>query len=162
MTESECAKALSQLGGLPLRTIGRACNLLWLQFGQWREVPERRGGTKTVGQWALHVQGEWSLSRLGKPVTSNADYYVNEEGQDLGDHWDTPGNSQFDAIATRLRAHFESSPPLVTSVKCGPQGAFSLDFNDGTTLDVSPGRADGEESWRLFQPATDARHFVVS
>lgn len=162
VTEPECEQALSRVVGLPLRTIGRACNLLWLHFGQWREVPDRGGRTKTVGEWALHVQGEWTLSKLWQPVTSSADYYVSPDGQDLGNDWDRPGSSQFDAAAAALSAAWDSSPPIVASVNCAPNGAFFVTFNDGMILSVAHIETEGDESWRLFNPGTDNPHFVVS
>lgn len=42
-------QALTPLVGLRLRRAGRAANMLWVQFGEMREVAAYRGGAKTVG-----------------------------------------------------------------------------------------------------------------
>jgi len=44
-------QALAPILGQPLRSIGRAANMVWLHFGELREIPTRDGGTKMVGDW---------------------------------------------------------------------------------------------------------------
>src|SRR5215469_14810182 len=142
-------QALAVLIGLPLRSLGRAGHMLWLHFGEWREVPDRRkGGTRTVGEWALHVQCEWSISKTGSPVISSADFSMNPNGDDLGDDRDTFGASLFDQAAAGLRAEFETKPPRVTSISCGDGDGFSVSFDDGSQLEVLPGESRNTEAWR--------------
>ena len=47
-------KALQVLIGKPLWSSGRAADLEWFQFGQRKTVKGARGGTKEVGEYALH------------------------------------------------------------------------------------------------------------
>jgi hypothetical protein len=161
MTVSDNYLALAPLVGLPLRTIGRASNLLWLHFGEWRTVPAARGGTRTVGQWALHIQCDWSISKFGSPVISSADYYVSPKGADLGNDWDITGANRFDQLANTLRAEFETAPLNVASMDCGDAGMFSMRFDDGSELIALPVEGGLDEAWRLFQPGTELAHFVV-
>jgi hypothetical protein len=153
--------ALSRLIGLPLCAIGRACDLPWLHFGELKEITIRPGDNRTVGEWALHIQDRWDISKSGSAVVSNADYYVDSRGQDLGADWDIVGANRFDTVARDLRAAFESAPRRVKSVACGDAEAFSLTFDDGSELRVLPAEGQGREAWRLFQPGNLETHFVA-
>jgi hypothetical protein len=153
-------QALTPVVGLPLRCIGRAANLLWLHFGEMRTVPARGGGTKTFGQWAIHVQCPWRICQLGRIVVAYHDYYYSPEGDALDD-WDSPGKSRFDSLAAGLCAEFEARPPVVASVAPDDVGGFSLLFVADYRLDVFPDDSDdSSERWRVFQPGDTSKHFV--
>src|SRR5688572_24733441 len=155
--------ALTPLVGLPLCCAGRAANMLWVQFGEMHEVAAYRGGTKTVGDWAIHVQCAWRLCRRGRIELAYRDYYCSPEGNALDD-WDTPGKSRFDHLAEILNADFEATRPCVLSVTTDDVGGFSLALSEDYRLDVFPddsSRDDYSEHWRLFEPASDKEHFVV-
>ncbi len=158
---SDTQHALQLLTGLPLRTIGRSADLLWMNFGEWRETPDHRGGTRIVGEWALHIQCDWRFSKSGYPTLSPADYHVGPQGREIGEGWDIIGANRFDAIAQALRAAFETAPPRVTAVGVEPAGRFAMDFDDGSRLVVHPGEDGDDEAWRLFEPGTDRAHIVM-
>src|SRR5208282_3266343 len=80
-------QALAPLVGLPFRHIGRATNLLWLHFGELHEVPRSRGGTKVVGDWAVHVQCPWRLIQHGQILVGYHDFYHTPDG-DTPEDWD--------------------------------------------------------------------------
>jgi len=163
MNTTAIQQALTPLVGLPLRSIGRAANLLWLHFGEMREVATRRGGTKTVGDWAIHVQCAWLLCRDGRIVVAYRDYYYSPDGDALDD-WDTPGKSRFDQSATALSVEFASASPSVLSVTTDDVGGFSLALGHDYRLDVFPDDSSHDEyaeHWRLFEPQADSEHFVV-
>jgi hypothetical protein len=154
-------QALAPIVGLPLRCIGRAANLLWLHFGEMRSAGTRGGGTKTVGEWAIHVQCPWRICRHGHIVVACQDYYCSPGGEALDDDWDSPGKSRFDSLATILCTEFETRPPVVSSVNVDEVGGFSLNFNAGYRLDVFPADSnDSSEDWRVFQPGSGNKHFV--
>jgi hypothetical protein len=153
-------QALSPLVGLPLRAIGRATNMLWLQFGEMREVPARGGGTKNVGDWALHIQCPWRLCRPGQIVVGYHDFYYDLTGKPLDD-WDKPGHSRFDHAAAALRRQFETSPPLVDSATPDDVGGFTLRLSPDYQIDVFPTSGDDStEHWRVFRPGDLDSHFV--
>jgi len=152
--------ALAPLEGLPLRSLGRAANLLWLHFGTLREVPTRSGGTKTVGDWALHIQCPWRLARQGEIVVASSDFYYNFAGDPLDD-WDKSGKSRFDHAAAALSAEFEVNGPAVLSVTPDSFGGFTLWFAYYYHLDVFPNSSyPSTEHWRIFQPGKLESHFV--
>ena len=157
---SSIQQALAPLVGLPLHSIGRAANMVWLHFGEMREVSVRGGGTKTVGDWAIHIQCPWRISRSGRIVIAYHDFYYSPDGGDLED-WDKLGASQFDSAATSLRTEFEAVPPVVASVQTDDVGGFSIRFSQDYQLDVFPDTSfDSSEHWRIFQPRVDSGHFV--
>lgn len=163
MSESH-RKVLSILVGSPLRQIGRAADLLWMHFGQWCEVPSRRGGTRQVGQWALHVQTDWRFVRESEIVMGISEmYHYADDGSQFD--WNKDGESRFDGIAVRLNQEFEAEMEIVTDVTCDDVGGFSLLLKSGLRFDVFPCVAFTSpdfEFWRFFEPATENDHYVVS
>jgi hypothetical protein len=161
MNDSKIQKALQPLIGLPLRCVGRAANMLWIHFGEYQEIPDRKGGTRSVGEWALHVHCPWRICRLGRIVVAYHDFYDSPDGAPLDD-WDSPGMSQFDHQVDILSAEFESTPPLVSSVEPDDVGGFAMHLSRDYRLDVFPDDSvAGEEHWRLFQPGPEQSHHFV-
>jgi hypothetical protein len=163
--------ALQVLLDLPLRRIGRAADLLWLQFGEWREVPVRKGGTRSVGEWALHIQTSWIFARDSRIIVGTRDFYHYTEGSpefaEYGSeyNWDKCGESRFDHHAAALNEEFESAAPCVNRIACDSVGAFTLALGDGLAFSVFPNcssSAPDWEFWRLFRPHTEGPHYVVA
>jgi hypothetical protein len=153
-------QALTPLVGLPFRCIGRATNLLWLHFGELHEVSERRGGTKIVGDWAVHIQCPWRICRHGRILTGYNDYYYAPDGEPVED-WDVVGKTRFDLAASTLCDEFAKIPPVVTSVQVDDVGGFFVHFGGDYRLDVFPDESDEtSEHWRIFQPSVGSKHFV--
>jgi hypothetical protein len=80
MDTTAIQQALTPLVGLALRCAGRATNMLWVHFGEMHEVAAYRGGTKTVGDWAIHVQCAWRLCRRGRIEIAYRDYCYSPDG----------------------------------------------------------------------------------
>jgi len=153
-------QALAPLVGLPFRCIGRATNLLWLQFGELHEVSDRRGGTKVVGDWAVHVQCPWRFVQHGKILAGYHDFYYTPDG-DTPEDWDVVGKTRFDIAASTICTEFAKTPPVVASVQVDDVGGFSVHLSGEFRLDVFPDESDDtSEHWRIFQPRVDSKHFV--
>lgn len=160
MNTTSIHQALAPLVGHPLHTIGRTANMVWLHFGEMREVPTRDDGTKRVGDWAVHVQCPWRISQRGRIVIAYHDFYYSPDGDDL-ENWDAIGSNQFDSAAVVLCAEFETVPPVVVSAHPEDVGGFSLHFSHDYRLDVFPDTSfDSSEHWRIFQPGVHGKHFV--
>jgi len=164
-------QALQVLLNLPLKRIGRAADLLWLQFGESREVPSRKGGTRRVGEWALHIQTPWNFVRDSRIIVGTRDlYYYSEASSEFAEQgrefdWQKDGVSRFDRHATTLNQEFELTPPLVTRILCDSVGTFTLWLGENLTFSVFPNCASTSpdfEFWRLFQPAKETPHYVVA
>jgi hypothetical protein len=161
MNQSEIQQILAHLVGLPLRCIGRAADLLWVHFGEMKEVPARRGDTRSLGDWALHIQCPWRITKPPAILVANGDCYYKADIDEPYD-WDAGGESRFDSHAAPLNREFESLPPRVEAVVVDTVGGFSLRLSNGYCLDVFPSNSTGckSEHWRFFQPRKDERHFV--
>jgi hypothetical protein len=164
-------KALQVLMNLPLRRIGRAADMLWLQFGEWREVPSRKGGTRQVGEWALHIQTPWNFVRESRILVGTRDlYYYADSSAEYADSgpefdWKKDGESRFDRYTATLNQELECTPPVVSRIVCDSVGAFTLWLGDDLTFSVFPNCASSSpdfEFWRLFRPSTDHPHYVVA
>ncbi len=144
--------------------------MLWLHFGEWREVPARKGGVRRVGEWTLHIQTPWNLVRDDRVIVGSRDlYYYGEGSAEFAEgsefDWNKDGESRFDRQAAALNLEFESKSPLVTKIACDTVGMFSLTMGDEMILNVLPNCASSSpdfEFWRLFQAGTDAPHYVVA
>jgi len=129
--------ALNRLLGLPLWVIGRAGDLEWFQFGNQRSVPAFWGGTKVVGEFALHLNCPWRLvSAAGSALASN--------------------EATLDVLAAAASRPLDCCGVLVES-----PARFTLEFSTGEKLLVEAVDHDQGEYWRLFRPATQEPHFVV-
>jgi len=130
---------LNRVVNLPLWGIGRAASLLWLQFGQRHTVPAWRGGTKQVGELALHIDCAWSWRRDDQVIANRL--------------------SDLDVLETLV------SPPIVCRAAIAQEnGSFELRFDNNVTFVVSVDDyydSSADEYWRLFEPAVEGPHFVV-
>ncbi|GAB5404407.1 MAG: hypothetical protein Aurels2KO_26380 [Aureliella sp.] len=152
--------ALQSVAGLPLAKIGRSADLLWLQFGDLREV-DTRYGAKTVGDWAIHIQTSWRFVSNAQITLAVGDLYLLPSGDSYD--WDIGGDSNFDIIARDFNKLLSSTSLLVQNTKCDDVGGFSLSFSNGIRFDVFPkisDTIDDIEHWRMFAPNTDDKHTV--
>ncbi|MBI5382511.1 MAG: hypothetical protein HZA31_11475 [Opitutae bacterium] len=160
--DCEYHEMLKVLVGLRLNPIGAAADMLWVHFGALRVVVGRKGNTKKVGDWALHLQCPWRIVRSGALMLASSDFYYEA---DTGEHFDPESNSEsvFQRHAKQLNTLLDAEKPVVTTVHCTEAGAFDLTFDREIKLSVMPvesGRVLCSESWRLFEPSRDSPHFV--
>lgn len=134
-------------------------------------MPSRRGGTRKVGEWALHIQTAWNFVRGSRIVVGTRDlYYYAESSAEFTEcgkefDWDKDGESRFDRHAAALNKEFDATPPCVIRIVCDSVGAFTLWLEADLTFSVFPNCASTSpdfEFWRLFQPATENPHYVVA
>lgn len=130
---------LSKIQGLKIWAAGHAANMLWLQIGNRHFVPAWGGGTKEVGTYALHIDCPWSLS-------GNETLLVNHESE------------------TQQLNELFSLPVICQHIVVLNNGSFEIHFDNQTIFSVSV-EADpdpsAEEFWRLLQPSSNEKHFVV-
>ncbi len=157
-------EVLSVLDDLRVRQIGRAADLLWMHFGDWREVPSQRGGTRQVGEWALHVQTSWRFTRRDRILLGVLDLYAYaEDGSDFD--WDRDGESRFDRLATSLNQSFRDDDIRVRHLACDEVGSITLHLDTDLHFSVFPHFSSDypdREYWRFFQPSTEGAHHIVS
>jgi hypothetical protein len=130
-------RALRPLIGLQLWAVGRAGSLECFQFGDRCTVSTLRGGSKVVGEYALHLDCPWQ--------------FVGPAGQVVVTDESDP----------ELLAEVADPPLVCAGASASDDGGAQLRFAGGSRLVVEPGGPDHLEYWRLFRPAAGGPHFVV-
>lgn len=163
--KEEIERALQVLVGLPLTGAGRTAGLAWFQFGVLRDA-EGRFGHKKVGAFALHVQVTWRIiGPTGIVVAWNDRFFAAGEDPYLdydNFDWEPPGANRCDERMNQFFAARAQTPVVVESVAGDAVGGFRLMLTDGFALEAFPDTSLEGENWRLFQPDTKDRHFVVT
>ena len=159
---NEVEEALRPLGGLRLLRVGRAADLLWLHFGAWRATTDHRGGVRTVGEWALHVQCPWRFTRDARILTAWRD--LHQDADTSRPYNERAGaESHFDRVATALNGELETVAHHVENVAGNLYDGFRLAFDPELGFEAFPCAATlapRHEFWRLFRPDTRDRHRV--
>jgi hypothetical protein len=157
-------EALSPLIGTELWGSHRAAGMQGFQFGGRRTVPDRHGGEKIVGDYAIHVDCPWRIQRAERIVIGSRDVYSPaDDSVDWADFdWDVQGANGLDVKMALLFSERSGKPLLVQEIRVAEFGGFQLVFSDGLSLEVFPVASGDDEAWRIFQGWTHGDHFVVS
>jgi hypothetical protein len=181
--EFEIKKHLTALVGLPLCISRRAADVLVLHFGTIREVDT--GGSKagkrvdkkgSVGDFSLHIQCPWRIEKSDGIITGRGDLYISAE---TGEYFDDAvddnsfykqGKSLQDKKVGELLQGIDpitgsymniTNFLVVESVTADSFGGATLYLSGDYRLVIFPSSSKGEH-WRLFQAATNEKHFVMS
>ena len=158
------AEALSVLHGLRIRCVGRALDMLWIHFGDYRTYCDDRGKSREVGEWALHVQCPWRFVHSVGITLASADVYFYANRDEPYD-FRAGGESVFDRKAAQLNRVLESGDFRVSSIAVGVSGTFELECNDELRFSVFPNASYQDptgEFWRMFRPDREGPHYAVS
>lgn len=163
----EIEAALRPLTGLPLRSIRRAADLLWLHFGTPHTATAPDGSEREVGEYALQVACPWRLATADRVLVGSGDLLTpaDPEAELESFDWDEPGASWLDVRLEELRERYADSPLPVESVEADELGGARIRLGDEVGLELFPTSTPtghvATEFWRLLQPAKDVPHFVV-
>ncbi|MCX2952131.1 hypothetical protein [Lentzea sp. NEAU-D7] len=155
-------RSLAGLVGERWRCVGRACDLVWLGFGAVLELPDHRGGTREVAEFALHLQGAWRVHLGDERLTGASDIRLPPPGW-TGDgefDWDVQGTNRFDVRAAKLTTHLRGAQVVVTSVEVDGDGDLTVFLSDGFRIEARCG-GSGREGWRFFRPGDIDSHVVM-
>ncbi|MCP3705565.1 hypothetical protein M3I54_00910 [Paraburkholderia sp. CNPSo 3274] len=146
--DREIERSLAVLVGLEISGVSHAADMLTLSFGPLRTVTTRRGTTKQVGAWALHVQCRWTIERADHVLATHSDFGGSDD--------------QINQMTEEIRALVVASvPATVADVQAGESGGVSLVLSKGLQIVITPDSiADGED-WRFFTPSGDGEHLVI-
>ena len=157
---------LRAIAGMPMWSIGRAADLEWFHFGAQRVVTTHKGGIKTVGDYALHVQCAWRIIGPNGIVVASRDRYYPARGhldEDLSQFdWDKPGVNRCDEQVSIFLGKHTETPLVVEAVEADSVGGFQITLSRGYALQIFPDHSSDGEYWRLFQPSMEQEHFVVT
>jgi len=140
--------------------------MLTLQLGEPRSDISPMGRPREVGEYALHVQCPWRLTKGTRLVAGSGDLYTPADPDADRETWDRDvvGATWWD---DRMREFFRgtSLSIRVQDVMADFFGGFRLLCSDTVTFEVFPSASaaphDVSEYWRLLQPAASTEHFVV-
>src|SRR4051812_10247857 len=131
---------LQALVGMPLWACGRSCDLQWFALGSRIHVPARGGGTREVGQYALHVQCAWRLCRADAILVGSADRSAPRDPDAAGEDfdWAAPGTTRCDALVDEVMGRYEDAPLTVVRVSLEPNATLRLYLSEAHVLEVFP------------------------
>jgi hypothetical protein len=143
----------------------RAADMLTLQLGESRSRISL-GGRRDVGEYALHVQCPWRLVEGSRLVVGSGDLLTPAEpGTDREMwNWDVVGATWWDH---RMQEFFGGASISITvqDTPADSFGGFRLICSRDVTFEVfsstSAAPHEVSELWRLLQPSSSAKHFVV-
>ncbi|MBI5062831.1 MAG: hypothetical protein HZB87_05040 [Desulfatitalea sp.] len=151
--------------GLPLSVVRHATDLLNLQFGQIT-----RKGTRSWGQYALHIQAPWRIIDNNKILVGRADHWNPVEEITDRDKWyESPHPSledkfweEFIGGIDPITNSFEGKSPRISVrlVKENSIGDLNIEFSNGFQLQVF-GCGTDDEFWRLLEPGRGTDHYVI-
>ena len=157
--------ALAQLIGLPLWGAGRVVEMEWFQLGEHRNLTNYDGSYKTAGAWALHIFCAWRIRDPKRIIVASSNCYIGAERVENSDEtfdWDVRGANQRDQRTIQFMQDKQDSL-IVTGIVADDVGGFCLKLAPNFSLEAFPNSpAVDFECWRLFQPATQSPHFVVT
>jgi hypothetical protein len=164
--KDQIEKATAVLIGKTVWQCTRAADMACFDFGERRTVPSFRGGTKEVGEYALHVECAWRVRHGEEIVVARRDlYYPADYQHESGDN---PPSFDWDKDPNRLeklfRLFFENGARsfMVLGARAAEAGGLNLALCDGFYLELFPDYSFGDEYWRLFRPSAEEPHFVVT
>ncbi len=150
----------SVLIGKPLWRCTRAADMACFQFGNRHSRKTSDGRDSEVGDYALHVQCSWRITRGDEILAARADLFQPESlvSPTTDSYFDWQKSNLQDA---KIRKLFMDDTRQFTVVATALRAAGELDilFDDELRLAVFPDssvRTEEMEHWRLFTPSIDA------
>ncbi len=163
---AQIERATAALIGKSLWTCRRAADMATFQFGARRKVLDFYGSPTEVGDYALHVQCAWRITREDEVVVGSQDLYYPADHENGGKEF--PPDFDWDRDPNRrdklLRLLFEGGTRefVVQKVEVGGAASLHIALTEKLSLEVFPDDSLSHERWRLFRPGVDEPHFVVA
>jgi hypothetical protein len=156
-------EALQPLIGLPLWQSYRTCSTLQgFSFGSRHTVPKHKGGTKEIGDYALHVECAWRIvGPEGIEVASRDRYYPagDPDCEPPDFDWEQPGATRCDEKIKAFFEQYTDSSLRVLGLEADSVGSLRLELSGEFKLELFPDDSLVDEHWRFF---SDGEHFVVT
>lgn len=143
--------------------------MLWMAFGRPVDITDRRGRTRTVNEYAIHVQCTWRFSKNGTILLGSNDmYHPNDKKNEKNLDWqwdlidrDDSEKSVFDIKAAEINNAI--LPVAVHGIDFRENGDLSLEFENGIKFDVIVYSSIKKEFWRFihFRENEKSNHMVI-
>ncbi len=138
--------------------IGRASDLLWLQFGEKIKIKNYKNIEIERGSMGLNIQCPWRILKRDQLILGNNDIY--EPADDIFEtefDWSEIGGSVFDKKVIEIFSNM--LPLMVKSVEVSKIGDLKLEFEKEIVLEVISNSASKIELWRFINYKTN-EHIV--
>ena len=151
-----------------LSGLARAVEMEMLDFGA-RVERQYRNGTRTVGEFALHLTGCWRIVADSTVLVGYRDFWIpaNKDEDDEDFDPEPLGASRRDRLMEAFLSHGEQAH-CVQRVEVTPMSDLRVVFRDSCVLEcfadlgfVVRDPSDPRYCWLLLQPGVKAPHVVV-
>ena len=156
---------LKYLLGLPLENAGRSVNLVWFSFGEKKIIKNKDGSVKSVGDYVLHIQCSWRITKGSQILVASRDIYTPSarwKGAEDQFEWDIYGMNRCDERIEELLKENDKSKMIIESIHADSVGGVRMFFRDNCVLELFPDDSNEEEFWRIFIPGNIRSHFIVT
>lgn len=151
---------LNNLCKLPVTSIGRASDMLWIGFGDNIPCTNYRGVLVNRPEMALHVQAPWRIVSDNSILLTQSDIYQPKEyKQDNGSFcWDVQGCNRFDENAGSWLA--DRTPLYPEAWEISSCFDLRITFKNQDKLEIFSLTTDESECWRILCQSQDLGHLV--
>jgi hypothetical protein len=162
LEESLPLEVVSALNNQPMFHRRRAADMQIFDFGEPVQVVNRRGEDRTLGEYRLHIQGDWRMTRGGTIFVRYEDV-LRPPSDNTSAVFDaaTATRTLRDELLEEFFAQSSANDRTVKTVDVTAAGGLTITFRGGAILEIdstSPG--SDQEAWRLLLP--DGTHAVMS
>lgn len=150
---------VTKIEGQSMFCIGRAADMLWIQFGKRIFVKNRKGLEVEKGEYAIHVQCPWRFRQKGKIILGSRDVYIPSSNvSELDFNWETIGMSIFDKESEIINNKI--APINVEKVDMDMFGTLKIIFDNEVIFEAFTDSTEEVEFWRFINNNTK-EHTVV-
>lgn len=161
---SEIENYLNQLQGKYISGIGRAGNIIWLNFTGTDVETEYTGKNILPGSLCLHVQCPCRMIDKENRIIifASSDIYIPNSSIEWCEsfEWDIQGNNLFDEKS--MHWLLSKGKVCINSYKFNIFGDLKLTLSNGNIFEVLINSSSSDECGRLFEKNSDKDHFVVT
>lgn len=149
---------INKISGQSIFRIGRASDMLWIQFGKSIIVKNYKGIEVEKGEYAIHVQCPWRFCRQDKIILGSRDIFIPCNGVSEQEfNWDISGMSIFD---NKCKTINEGIAPIVKEAKVDGLGTLKIIFDNELVFEAITDSKEEIEFWRFINNNTK-EHIVV-
>jgi hypothetical protein len=164
MEIAEIYQYLDRLIMQPVRTIGRASNMLWIGIGERVEKLNYKGERRETSTFSLHIQCMWRIINKEKMeiLLAHSDFYSPSKNVDEFKKfdWDIQGNNLFDEKSQKWLS--QESPIYIREYKINIWGDLLLIFTNNDRLEIFISSSNDTEGWRILEAEEDKQHLVAT
>ena len=159
--------ALAALAGLPVVTLARAGDALWLHLGERRTV-EAADGPREVGTHAIVVACPWRWVAPDRVIVGSGDLLTPADADvELDDFdWDEPGASWLDVRLGELVVRLADAPLAVRHAARDAWLGLRVELDDGSALECfansTPTGHVSTEFWRVMRERVEGTEHLVA